>query len=65
METQQNNDRKLMNRGPREWKTAWSSMIDDGVNKRYVGHDYENIDYNVGKNKIEVMSEVKGLLTLL
>ena len=54
-----------MNRGPREWKTAWSSMIDDGVNKRYVGHDYENIDYNVGKNKIEVMSEVKGLLTLL
>ena len=39
---------------PRERKTTWSSRTRRWC-KRYVGHDYESIDYNVGKNKIEEM----------
>ena len=54
----------LVEQVPRERKTTWSSRTRRWC-KRYVGHDYESIDYNVGKNKIEEMSEVKYLLTLL
>ncbi len=55
----------LVEQVPRERKTTWSSRTRRWC-KRYVGHDYESVDYNVGKNKIkEVLKGRRSFNTTL